>query len=233
MTQRVIIQANNTAKETDDQHPIKNISRRNLKVATKKESSKAKAKKTEKKAESRFYAVRSLNKTKENWISTVKDYNEKYITKPFETSKDFVVDMKNNPQKTFGEIFDNGKGFVEDIKKDPKKMWREMLDSSKDLADNYREDFLKIVDNFMDGGKDFYAGLEKDAKKMADDLLDKGKKMTDQIPGKDTVEKGISRGLESIPDRLNLPSKKDMEKLSKTVRTLNTKLNTLSKQCAA
>jgi len=32
---------------------------------------------------------------------------------------------------------------------------------------------------------------------------------------------------------LNLPSKKDMEKLSKTVRTLNTKLNTLSKQCAA
>ncbi len=202
-------------------------------MATKKESSKAKAKKTEKKAESRFYSVRALNKTKENWVATAKDYNEKYVTKPFETSKDFVVEMKNDPQKTFGEIFDNGKGFVEDIKKDPKKVWNDILGNSKDLANGYRKDFLKIVDNFMDGSKDFYAGLEKDAKKLVDDLLDKGKKMTDQIPGKDTVEKGISKSLESIPDRLNLPSKKDMENLSKTVRTLNTKLNTLSKQCAA
>jgi hypothetical protein len=202
-------------------------------MATKKENSKARAKKTEKKAESRFHAVRSLNKTKENWVETAKDYNEKYLAKPFETSKDFVVEMKNDPQKTFGEILDNGKEFVEDLKKDPKKVWTDMFDNSKDLAKGYRKDFLKIVDNFMDGSKDFYTGLEKDAKELLDDLLDKGKKMTDQIPGKDTVEKGISKSLESIPDRLNLPSKKDMEKLSKTVRTLNTKLNTLSKQCAA
>jgi polyhydroxyalkanoate synthesis regulator phasin len=202
-------------------------------MATKKQGSKAKAKKTEKKAESRFYAVRSLNKTKENWMATAKDYNEKYVTKPFESSKDFVVDMKNDPQKTFGEILDGGKGFVEDMKKDPKKVWSDLFDSSKDLADGYRKDFLKIVDNIMDGGKDFYAGVEKDAQKMVDDLLDRGKKITEQIPGKNTFEKGISRSLESIPDRLNLPSKKDMEKLSKTVRTLNTKLNTLSKQCAA
>ncbi|MCD6294208.1 MAG: hypothetical protein J7M20_04630, partial [Deltaproteobacteria bacterium] len=66
-----------------------------------------------------------------------------------------------------------------------------------------------------------------------DDLLDQGKKITDRIPGKETMEKRISKSLESIPDRLNLPSKKDMGKLSKTVRTLNTKLNTLSKQCDA
>jgi len=202
-------------------------------MATKKQGSKAKAKKTEKKVESRFYAVRSLNKTKENWVATARDYNEKYVTKPFESSKDFVMDMKNDPQKTFGEIFDNGKSFVEEIQKDPKKVWSNLFDGSKDLADGYRKDLLKIVDNFVDGTKDFYDGLGKDAKKLADDLLDKGKKMTDQIPGKHTVEKGISKSLESIPDRLNLPSKKDMEKLSKTVRTLNTKLNTLSKQCAA
>ena len=166
-------------------------------------------------------------------MATVKDYNEKYITKPFESSKDFVLGMKNDPQKTFGEILDNGKGFVENIKKDPQKVWSDLLDNGKDLADGYREDFLKIVENIMDGGKDFYAGVEKDARKMMDDLLDRSKKITEQIPGKSTLEKGISRTLESIPDRLNLPSKKDMENLSKTVRTLNTKLNTLSKQCAA
>ena len=202
-------------------------------MTTTKQASKAKTKKTGKKAKSNFHAVRSLYKTRETLVDTVKDYNDKYITKPFENSKDFVVDMKNDPKKTFGDIFDNGKGLVEDVKKDPKKVFTNMVDGSKDLAEGAREDFSKAVESVMNGGRDLYAGMEKDTRKIMDDLLDRGKKITDRIPGKETMEKGISRSLESIPDRLNLPSKKDMEKLSKTVRTLNTKLNTLSKQCAA
>jgi polyhydroxyalkanoate synthesis regulator phasin len=202
-------------------------------MATTKQSSKAKTKKTGKKIESRFHAVRSLHKTRDNWIETAKDYSKKYITNPLGNSKEFVVEMKNHPQKIFGEFFDGGKGFVEDLQKDPKKVWKNLADSGKDLTGGARKDFLKIVENILDGGRDLYAGMEKDARKMLDDFLEKGKKITDSIPGKEAVEKGISRNLESIPDRLNLPSKKDMEKLSKTVRTLNTKLNTLSKQCAA
>jgi len=202
-------------------------------MTTTKQATKTETKKTGKKAKSNFHAVRSLYKTRENWVETVKDYNEKYITKPFGTSKDFVVDIKNDPKKTFGDLFDDGKGFVEDVRKDPKKVFTNMVDGSKDLAEGAREDFFKAVESVMDGGRDFYAGMEKDTGKMLDDLLDRGKKITDWIPGKETMEKGVSKRLESIPDRLNLPSKKDMEKLSKTVRTLNTKLNTLSKQCAA
>ena len=202
-------------------------------MATAKQTTKAKGKKTGKKVESRFHAVRSLNKTRDNWMETAKDYNEKYITKPFESGKDFVVEMKHNPQKVLGDIYHSGRGFVADVKKDPKKAWNNLADGGKELAGGAKKDFVKIVDNIMDGGRDLYAGMEKDARKMLDDLFDKGKEITERIPGKEAVEKGISRSLESIPDRLNLPSKKDMEKLSKTVRTLNTKLNTLSKQCAA
>ena len=201
-------------------------------MATPKQTTKAKTKKTGKKAESRFHAVNSLHKTRENWIGTVKNYNAKYITNPFENSKNFVVDVKNDPKKTFGDLFDNGKGLVEDVKKDPKKMFTHMVDGSKNLAEGAREDFFKAVESVLDGGRDFYVGMEKDTRKIMDDLFDRGKKITDRIPGKETMEKRISKRLESIPDRLNLPSKKDMEKLSKTVRTLNTKLNTLSKQCA-
>lgn len=202
-------------------------------MATAKQTTKASIKKTGKKVEPRFYAVRSLQKTKDDWIETVKEYNEKYIVKPFERSKDFVMGMQKDPAKTFGDIYDNGKGFVEDVKKDPKKAWNNLLDSGKDLAGGTRKDFRKIVDNVMNGSKDFYAGVEKDTRKMLDDLLGRGKEITRRIPGKNTLEKGINRGLESIPDRLNLPSKKEMEKLSRTVRTLNTKLNALGKQCVA
>jgi len=202
-------------------------------MTTAKKTTKARTKKTEKKAESRFHAVQSLHKSRENWIETIKGYNEKYITKPFENSKDFVVDMKNDPKTTFEGLFDDGKNFVNDVKKDPKKAWNNLLDGGKDLADSAKKDVLKAVDNVLDGGKDFYTGMGKDTRSILDGLLDRGKKIADQIPGKKTMEIGISKRFESIPDRLNLPSKKDMEKLSKTVRTLNTKLNTLSKQCAA
>ena len=198
-----------------------------------KEITKKQPKKTEKKAASRFHAIRSLHKTRENWIETVKGYNEKYITKPFENSKDFVVDMKNDPKKAFESLFDNGKDFVQDLKKDPKKAWKDLADGSRNLTGDVRKSFLKAVDNVRDSGKDFYAGLGKDTQSILNDLVDRGKKLTDRIPGKNTLEKGLSKSLESIPDRLNLPSKKDMERLSKTVRTLNAKLNTLSKQCSA
>ncbi|OQY43176.1 MAG: hypothetical protein B6240_13110 [Desulfobacteraceae bacterium 4572_87] len=166
-------------------------------------------------------------------MGTVKDYNEKYITKPFENSKDFVIDMKKEPKKAFEDMFDNGKRFVKDVKKDPKKVWTDLFDGGKDLAEGAREDIFKAVETVMDGGRDFYTGAEKDTRKALDDLLDRGKKITGKIPGKNKLEKGISKSLESVPGFLNLPSKKDMETLSKTVRTLNTKLNTLSKQCAA
>ena len=202
-------------------------------MTTTKQANKTKTKKTGKKAESNFHAVRSLYKTGENWVETAKDYNHKYITTPLENSRDFVADMKDDPKKTFGDIFDNGKGFVEDVRKDPKKMLTDLVDGSKDLAEGAREDFFKAVETVLDGGRDFYTGMEKDTREILDDFVDRGKKFTDRIPGKEAVEKGISKSLEAVPDRLNLPSKKDMEKLSKTVRTLNTRLNTLSKQCAA
>ncbi len=198
-----------------------------------KETTKAQTKKTEKKVKSRFHAVQSLHKTRENLMETVKGYNEQYVTKPFKSSKDFVVDMKNNPQKTFEGLYKNGKEFVQDARKDPKKVWRNLTSEGKDLARDARKNFSKAVDNVLDGGKDFYAGVGKDTQSILDDLFNRGKKLADRIPGKKTLEKGLSKSLKSIPDRLNLPSKKDMEKLSKTVQTLNGKLNTLSKQCSA
>ena len=233
MTQRVIFNTEARQNKPTTITRKKIFSRRKLTMATAKQATKARPKRTGKKVKPRFHTVRSLQKTKDNWIETVKEYNEKYIIKPFEKSKDFVTGMQKDPAKTVGNIYHSGKDFVEDIRKDPKKAWNSLLESGKDLAGGTREDFLKIVDNVMDGSKSFYAGVEKDTQKMVDDFLDRGKEITRRIPGKDVLEKEINRRLESVPDRLNLPSKKEMEKLSKTVRTLNTKLNALGKQCAA
>jgi len=52
----------------------------------------------------------------------------------------------------------------------------------------------------------------------------------ERIPGVSAMEKGISDGLKMLPGWLNLPSKKDMDRLTRTVKTLNNRLNTLTKQ---
>ena len=199
-------------------------------MATTKKTGKTKSRNTGSKEKSRFEAVQSLYKTRDNWVETMREYNDKYIMKPYGNTKDLVVDMKKNPRKQFEEIFNQSKTFVKDVQKDPKQIWQDMVNNGKDMAGDARKDFQKAVDNMVEGGRDFYKAMGNDLQTALDDFMARGKKMMDRIPGKRAVEKGLHKGLESVPEKLNLPSKKDMEKLSKTVRTLNTKLNTLSKQ---
>ena len=198
-------------------------------TATRK-NTKSQKKRRARKPEPRFYAVRSIEKTTDNWVETLKGYNDRYVMKPFETGKDFFEDMRKDPRKVVESLFDNGKKFTKDVKKDPRKVFDGLVDDGKDFADSVRKDVRKAVDIAMDGTKDFYRAVGKDGRKLVDTLADRRKKIMERIPVISALEKGMSDGLETLPGRLNLPSKKDMDKLTKTVRTLNTRLNTLTKQ---
>ena len=202
-------------------------------MATTKKSTRKPAKKTAKKGKSQFHAVRAMKKNRDNWIETTKDYNEKYVLKPFETGMDFVEDLQKNPVKTLEGLLDDGKEFIKDVTKDPRKVFNCFVEDGKDFVEELRDDFRSAMDDFIDGGKGFYKGLQKDTRKAFEDIVDKGKNLTDKIPLVNTMEEGITKGLKSVPDRLNLPNKKDVETLAKTVKTLNRKINALSKAQAA
>lgn len=191
------------------------------------------AKKTAKKRKSQFHTIRAIKETRDNWIEAAKDYNEKYVQKPFETGMDFVEDLQKEPLKTIEGLFDDGKDFIKEVTKDPGKVFSGFLEDGKDFVEELRDDFRSTMDDFMDGGKGLYAGLQKDTRQAFDDIVDKGKNLTDKIPVVNTMEEGITKGLKSVPDRLNLPNKKDIETLAKTVKTLNRKINALSKAQAA
>ena len=202
-------------------------------MTTTKKSTRKPAKKTAKKGKSQFHAVRAMKKNRDNWIETTKDYNEKYVLKPFETGMDFVEDLQKNPVKTLEGLLDDGKEFIKDVTKDPRKVFNGFVEDGKDFVEELRDDFRSAMDDFIDGGKGFYKGLQKDTRKAFEDIVDKGKNLTDKIPLVNTMEEGITKGLKSVPDRLNLPNKKDVETLAKTVKTLNRKINALSKAQAA
>lgn len=198
-------------------------------MATTKKSTRKPARKTAKKGKSQFHAVRAIKENRDNWIETAKEYNEKYVLKPFETGMDFVDDLQKDPLKTLEGLIDDGKDFIKDVTKDPRKVFNGFVEDGKDFIEELRDDFRSAMDDFIDGGKSFYKGLQKDSNKAFEGLVDKGKNLTEKIPMVNTIEEGITKGLKSVPDRLNLPNKKDVETLAKTVKTLNRKINALNK----
>jgi len=185
--------------------------------------------KTVKKRKNQLHSLKAIRKTSANWIETGKDYNEKYVFKPFETGMDFVGEMQKDPLKTIEGLIDDGKDFIRDVTKDPGKVFDGFVEDGKDFVEELSDDFRSAMDDFIDGGKGFYKGLRKDTTKAFEGLIDKGKNLTEKIPMINTIEEGITKGLKSVPDRLNLPNKKDVETLAKTVKTLNRKINALSK----
>lgn len=199
-------------------------------MAKAKKNTRKSTKKTARKAKSQFYAVRSIRKATDNWMETAKDYNEKYVLKPFETGKDFVEDVRKDPRKVIEGLVDDGKGFVEDVRKDPRKVFNGLVDDGKEFFEGARKDVRKAIDKLVDSGKDFYKGVEKDTRKIVDGLVDNGKEFMDKIPLKKTIGEKINDGFEAVPARLNLPSKWEIQKLTSTMSALNKKVNALNKQ---
>ncbi|RPJ77870.1 MAG: hypothetical protein EHJ94_10315 [Deltaproteobacteria bacterium] len=106
---------------------------------------------------------------------------------------------------------DDGKGYIKDIKTDTRKK----------------------VDSYFENGKELLQKVEKDARLIVEDLLETGKKSIDKIPGKKSIEINLEKRVKSIPSRLNLPSKKDIENLNQSMKALNRKVETLNSQYAA
>ncbi len=214
-----------------------------------------KAKKSTKKAvkqtKSQFYVVRTAREAGENLTDKVKDYNEKYVNQPFKAGKEFIEDVRKDPRKVYDGLVDDGldlvkgvrkdaqktvkdgKKLVKDLRKDPRKVLDDVVDDARGYVGDVRKDVRKTMDGFVDNGKEFLEGVQNDARKVLDDFLDSGKKTIEKIPVVKTVEKKLNSSMKAVPSHLNLPSKKDIEKLTRSVKALNNKVDNLSKQYAA
>jgi polyhydroxyalkanoate synthesis regulator phasin len=208
-------------------------------------------KKAVKQTQSQFYVVRTAREARDNLTDKVKDYNEKYVNQPFKAGKEFIEDVRKDPRKVYDGLVDDGldlvkgvrkdaqktvkdgKKLVKDLRKDPRKVLDNVVDDAKGYVGDVRKDVRKTMDGFVDNGKEFLEGVQNDARKVFDDFLDSGKKTIEKIPVVKTVEKKLNSSLKAVPSQLNLPSKKDIEKLTRSVKALNNKVDNLSKQYAA
>ncbi len=222
-------------------------------MTTKNANKKATGKKTTRK--SKFHTVNVVKDVKNSLSDTVKEINQKLIQKPIRNGKDFIKDLQKNPRKTIDSLIDDSKEFIEDTTKDarkkidayvkdgktfakkaqknPRKTITSLFDDGKDYIKDLKTDTQKKVDTYFEDGKELFQKVEKDARLIVEELLETGKKSIDKIPGKKSIEINLEKRVKSIPNTLNLPSKKDIENLNQSMKALNKKVETLRAQYAA
>lgn len=210
---------------------------------------------TTKKTDSRFYIVNSVQNTKKNLTDKINGYNDTYVAKPIEKGKSLAVDLKKSPRETIESLVEDSKEKVTDLKdeamtkfnglvddgmdlwekarKDPRKTAQELLEDGKTRVQEMRNDGKEMINSVVDDTKAFLKGIESDARMVLNDIVDESKKRLDDFPGKKRLEKEINNRMAAIPASFNLPSKKDIEKLTQRVNQLKTKVDELGKTCAA
>ncbi len=190
-------------------------------------------KKTKKKATSQFKTVTSIQKLTDEWMEAVKSKNERYVVKPFEKGKAFVDDVRDDPVRVVERLVKDGKAFGRDLSEDPRKVLGGFFDNGKELMSNARKNMRESLEGFVENGKELYDGLRTDGRKLVDDLAENSKELMARIPDMKRMEEGFAGVVQFIPKQLDLPKRDEIESLTKTLRSLNRRVNALSRQPGA
>ena len=174
------------------------------------------------KKESRFFIAKTVIETKKKIEGRVKTYNEKFIKKSLENGREFISELKKDPIKTIDDLIDDSRETLNKAKSSRMNKFQKKMDATKN---GIRRKFATINQKTQR----VYKGIENDAKLITEDFLAMGKKNLDKLPMKKTIEKKISAGIDSIPEKLNLPSKGEIDNLVTGIDDVNKKVDTLNK----
>ncbi|MCP4113643.1 MAG: hypothetical protein GY749_50315 [Desulfobacteraceae bacterium] len=135
------------------------------------------------------------------------------------TEEFFVVRTIKKAKDTYT---DKVKEYNEKLKEYNEKF----VKNRKEVLKDYNEKYVK---NFVETGKDFGEGVKKDTLKVIDLAVEKGKNLIPENTVLETVKEKVSCSVKTVTDKINLPSKQDIEKLTGAVETLNSKVDSLIK----
>jgi polyhydroxyalkanoate synthesis regulator phasin len=137
-----------------------------------------------------------------------------------QTAKKFKANcaetLKDYNEKYVKNAVGKGKSFAEGIKNDA----RTLSEKGKKYASE-----LPVVKTVVEKGKQ-YASQAPDLKSV----VDKGKKYASESPLLKKAEEKITKGLGAVRDKINLPAKEDIEKLSRNMEVLSSKVDVLSRK---
>lgn len=161
----------------------------------------AEAKQTQEKQAEKVSLVGRIQKAAESVQDTVKDYNEKYVTKTIEKGRETVKEYND---KYVNKAIEKGRTYV----------------------DGPYKRISGTMDDLLAKGR----SMEKDAWKKIDDYVASGRKFMYKVPMVQTIEKRVASGLSAVPSVVNLPGKNDIDQLTRAMESLNANIESLKKQ---
>jgi len=116
----------------------------------------------------------------------------------------------------------------------------EAADTLAEALTAYRE---KYVGGAVEKGRSFGEGVKKDALVLRDRISEKGrslmpdrlfdKSLMPEIPSAKEVEEKVGGMLNRVADKVNLPSRKDIDKLTQAMETLSGRVDALRQNYSA
>lgn len=182
--------------------------------------------KKEMKPESRFYIVETARQARGKIEDRIKSVSEKYVTKQYKMGKEFLNELKADPLKKIDDLIDDGKDAV-------KKTREERVGAVKQRVKETRTSVKKRFDTINTEKTKVVKGLESDARLIVEEAIEKGKKNLGRMPFKkniENIEKRINKRMASLPSKLNLPSRDEIENLVNGIDGVNKKVDSLTKQ---
>ena len=183
----------------------------------------AKSEKTKKTSKEESGAiVEAIQKATDTVSTKIKEYNEKYVTKAIEKGKEQVKEIN---EKYLEKTIEKGK---DTFKEDNEKYLAKNIEKGKEYVEGPYNKLTDKVDEVLAKGRD----IEKEALKKFDEFVENGRKFMYKIPMVETVEKKMTDGLNALPGMINMPSKGEIEKLTKAMKALNSNIESLKTQKA-
>jgi polyhydroxyalkanoate synthesis regulator phasin len=140
--------------------------------------------------------------------------------------KDFLDELKADPIKKIDDLIDDGKDAV-------KKTREKRFGAVKQRVKETRTSMKKRFDTINTEKTKVVKGIENDAKLIVEEAIELGKKNIDRMPFKkniENIEKTISKRMASLPSKLNLPSRDEIDNLVNGIDGVNKKVDSLTKQ---
>jgi hypothetical protein len=205
-----------------------------------------------------YYVVRTIQKIADNATATINEYNEN-LKKAMESGLDFMEDMGKGSiealnsfvvdgknlvarvpflEKLVSEAEETGKSVAQSVKSKvapPTQKAKFMvttvvLKASMDVEGYIKQYNEKYLKKGIEYGADLVADIGNVTRMTVSSLTDSGKKMAQNLSVLETIQESIDAGLHSVSSRVNLPSKKDIDRLAEAVKAFNKKLEGLSKK---
>ena len=116
---------------------------------------------------------------------------------------------------------------TEKIKDYNEKYLAKSIDKGKKTLKKYNK---KYIEKNIEKSKEYLEKPYKELTEKLDGVVADGKKFMRKLPLVKTVEKKVTSSLNSLPGFINMPSKGEIDKLSRAIKSLNKNIETLNIQ---